>query len=94
MRLPEIELVLLVERLICIKAPNPIGNIRVHGLMGPPPILGGAKTLQMLPDADQSTSLPGLRNILGCGATNKGARGHCEGGPFFCQAPGDRRPVL
>ena len=38
--------------LICIKAPNPIGNIRVHGLMGPPPILGGAKTLQMLPDAD------------------------------------------
>ena len=53
MRLPEIELVLLVERLICIKAPNPIGNIRVHGLMGSRPILGGANSLKMVPNAAQ-----------------------------------------
>ena len=36
---------------ICIKAPNPIGNIRVHGLMGSRPILGGANSLKMVPDA-------------------------------------------
>ena len=56
-RLPEIELVLLVERLICIKAPNPIGNIRVHGLMGARPIRRGAKTVQMGPNAASPRSI-------------------------------------
>ena len=40
-------------RAICIKAPNPIGNIGVHGLMGSRPILWGANSLKMVPDAAQ-----------------------------------------
>ena len=60
---------------ICIKAPNPIGNIRVHGLMGSRPILGGANSLKMVPDAAQMkiaslfAFLPqdlGVQGLQGC----------------------------
>ena len=38
---------------ICIKAPNPIGNIRLHGLMGSWRIEGGANSLKMVASAAQ-----------------------------------------
>ena len=83
-RLPEIELVLLVERLICIKAPNPIGNIRVHGLMGARPIRRGAKTVQMARSAASPGSIDFFARVAKhFEVLDKGHVGHCEGGALL-----------